>query len=188
MNKLVVLLISLALGVSAVGVLSLDAGLAGPAVSTNTSASTITESMGASSNPMPGCTLAKTASSQGYSIEMYLPSSPRIGDKVCIDLILRNLGTNANAFPNVQRIVQQVTITDASGRIVSTWSPVVLGNGTLQPGHYIEAGEYWDSHATYNGITPGAGTYHIELDVKIPQTSQSSAIEVTSQADLTLTG
>jgi hypothetical protein len=187
MNKIVILLISVALGVSAMGVYALDAGLMGPAASTITTATTVTESVGASSNPMPGCVMAKVVSSKGYSVEVYLPSSPKIGDKVCIDLIVRNVGSDPSASPNVQRITQQMTITDSSGRVVTTWNPVVLATGTLQPGHYIEAGEYWDSHAAYDGITPQAGTFHLHLDIKVPQSGPSASVELTSDTDLTIT-
>src|ERR1700730_14120593 len=128
MNKIVILLLGLALGVSSVGVYSLSAGVMAPPISSavthgSTAVTAITASASASSDPPPGCILAKTSSSQGYLVEIYLPSSPKAGDRVCMDVILRNV--NSTTSPNVQQIINQISITDSSGRAAFSSAPSI---------------------------------------------------------------
>jgi hypothetical protein len=146
---------------------------------TTANAATITATVGALSNPPSGCVLANKVSSQGYSIEIYLPGSPRVGDKVCLDVIFRNVDSGSS--PDVQRIIQRLNITDSNGKSVFAEYPVVLATGTLTPGHYIEGTLFWDSH------NANPGTYRLHVDYKVPADGLKAAIELTADADITLT-
>jgi hypothetical protein len=149
----------------------------------STATTSITESLSASSMP-PGCILASKVSSQGYSLEVLLSNSTKIGGNVCVGLIVRNVSGGA---PNVQGIIQKLNITDSSGKVVSVMTPVVLASGTLRPGQYISGMEFWNSGTAYGGITPQPGAYHVTVDVKIPQDGPSAATELTADADFFLT-
>lgn len=162
-----------------------SAGLTHKQTSSSAIAATATMNSSSSASGMPpGCVLAKTESSQGYSIEVFLSNSTRIGENVCIGLIVQNVSGGA---PGAQGIIQQINITDSSGKIVSVWAPAITTTGTLQPGHYIAGSGLWDSSTAYDGITPQAGTYHVNVDVKIPQNGPNAAIELTTGADFSLT-
>jgi len=169
---------------SSVGLFS-TGGLTHHQASTSSSAATVTTtaSSGASSMP-PGCVLAKTNSSQGYSVEIFLSNSTRVGGNVCIGLIVQNVSGGA---PNAPGITQQLTITDSSGRVVSVWTPAVTLTGTLQQGHYVAGSGLWNSSTAYGGVTPQAGIYHVGVVVKIPQNGANAAIELAAEADFTLT-
>jgi hypothetical protein len=164
-----------------------DTGLLKPhdTISSTTSATaTMEASLGATDMP-PGCLPAATNSSQGYSVEVFLSNSTRVGDDVCVGLVLKNVSGGA---PDAQTIAEQLSITDSSGRVVSAWTGAVSAAGTLEQGHYISALEHWNSSAPYGGGTPRAGAYHVHADIKIPQTGPDAPVELTADAELSLAG
>jgi hypothetical protein len=117
MNKLIILIIGAVLAISAVGVYALD--VAPPINSNSTTVNVMTTFTASSSgNGMPpGCVLASTNSSDGFSVKLFLPTSATLGCDVCIGTIVTNDGATS---PNVQDVSQLVNITDSSGRLFAT--------------------------------------------------------------------
>ena len=147
---------------------------------------TISASLSASTTASmpPGCALAKTVSSQGYTLEVYLSNSTKLGGNVCIGLTVQNVSGGA---PSAQGITQQLTVTDSSGRTVTVLTPAVTVNGTLLAGHFVAGSGFWNSSTAYNGITPQAGTYQVSVVVKIPANGLNAVTTLTADADFTLT-
>ena len=147
------------------------------------STTSVSASSSATSMP-PGCVLTKTVSDQGYSVEVFVSNSTKVGGKVCIGIVVQNVSGGA---PVAQGITQQLNITDSSGRSVTVLAPAVTVNGTLQQGHFVAGNGVWDSSVAYSGITPQAGTYHLTVGVKIPASGSNAAVELTAETDFLLT-
>jgi hypothetical protein len=152
---------------------------------TSTTTTALSTSSGAPSMPA-GCLLAATNSSQGYSVEVFLSNSTELGDNVCLGVVVQNVSGGA---PDIGGITQVLNITDSSGRLVDALSTGFNGpTGTLPPGHYIDGSGAWDSDSPYGGITPQAGTYHVSVEITIPQNGQYAEVDLTADANFTLTG
>lgn len=132
----------------------------------------------------PGCALTTTVSDQGYSVDVYLSNSTKVGGSVCIGLVVQNVSGGA---PSAQAITQQLNVTDSKGRTVTVWTPAITINGTLQQGHYVAGSGFWNSGTAYDGVTPQAGTYQVSVEVKIPANGLNAATELMAEADFTLT-
>jgi len=130
--------------------------------------------------------LVATTTGQGYTLEVYLSNQTKVGNQVCVGLVVIN---DSGGTPNVQGIVGSYNITDSSGRTVDESSAgAVLGTGTLRPGQYISSVAYWNSSTPYDGLAPQAGTYHIACRVVVPQSGPHPEVDLAAEADLSLTG
>ena len=179
-NLSIIFTASLLIAATALGALALSNAISTP---TNSTSSMYIVTASSGPNVPAGCSLAKTQSNDGYSLELYLRTSSKIGDQVCIDVVLRNTNTRPLPLPNAA----EVTIADSKGDNVFRSGCVPTGaNVTIAPGNLYECTMFWNSGSAYNGVQPQAGTYQFDVNVSIPGSGAQQAYNITSNANVTL--
>jgi hypothetical protein len=123
----------------------------------------------------PGTALAKSVTSNGYRLDMYLPIAPRAGGEFSIEIVIKNLNhTNSGGFQ-----YYDVTITDSDSHAMNLAGCVILGdNPTFPVGNWDSCGTFWDTTqpSRSTGLVPQAGIYHVSVSV----------LGITADTDVTL--
>ncbi len=85
--------------------------------------------------------LARTVSSQGLTVQLYLTGSPRVGVPVTIYVLVRNENNGANPVPSSTT----VTVTDQTGAKVEDFPFVPTQGGGIAVGQIWEMTAKWDT-------------------------------------------
>jgi hypothetical protein len=143
----------------------------------------------------PVCTtLVKVETSQGYSINTFLSStSAKIGDQVCINIILQNIDGRNLTVSSDGGLTIAYNVTEKDGAVVFHDSCTELSQPTAGgtaasegPIGSWSCGTFWNTGSEYNGIVPGPGTYDLIASVDVPNVVGQGLSVVYSYATMSL--
>jgi hypothetical protein len=112
----------------------------------------------------PGTTLAKSMTSNGYKLDVYLPAAPRAGGDFPILIVIQNVNHTNSAAPRHY----DITISDGSGRAMDPIPCVELAdNPTFPVGNWDSCQTFWNltQPSKSTGLVPQSGTYHVSVSV-----------------------
>ena len=166
-------------------VTAISAGIAAYAINgTSTiqgATTTVAYSVNGGSLPVPaGCSLAKSESSQGYRMEIYLPSAAKAGASACMMFVVQNV--NHTGSPELSGLTAKII--DAKGDVVGldAGGCNIAGSDTTFPVRtQFVCTTFW------NAAVP-AGTYHVNVDISFPASGSNPPYDVTTSANMTLSG
>jgi hypothetical protein len=179
-------------GMSALGIATSRAGapaIANPPPTSSSGASASTR-LNASA-PAPCAVSVNTVPSQGYAINTLVSSaSTRLGDVVCVNVILQNLDGRSLTLASAAGMTISYDITGRDGAVVysNSCAAPAAGDPTTSKGPISSwsCEGMWDTGATYDGNVPGPGAYNIVARVDVPAFVAPAQSVVGSTATISL--
>jgi hypothetical protein len=132
-------------------------------VATNSTATT-SEATSTNATSSSSCTTpVDTNSTDGLTIQTFLPASITMGDSACIKAIL-----SSNDQTTISSLSGNITITNAQGDVVfqSALVPFEAGSLELADGNQLSFQFLWNTSVTYEGMTPQPGLYTVVVMVQ----------------------
>jgi hypothetical protein len=151
------------LSTSTMVIASSSASSSNQTVATN-STTTTNEATSTNATSSSSCTTpVDTNSTDGLTIQTFLPPSVTMGDSACIKAIL-----SSDNQTTISSLSGNITITDAQGDVVfqSALVPFEAGSLELADGNQLSFQFLWNTSATYGGMTPQPGLYTVMVMVQ----------------------
>lgn len=167
--------------------LSALAGVAYLGLATSPTIGTVSSSVSSTLSVTQGnpytCGVAKEATQGSYTLEIETSSMAKIGSQVCINLILKNSGTQT---VSITGDTLSMNVSDSSGSVVfHDYFAIAQPNATLASGQTYTGTTFWDTSQPSNGFTPTIGTYM--LSAGATNSSGSLLLAAFTQFNITAT-